>query len=616
MRNGVLCRQVSLFAAILLFTWVSSAHAEHGRSVQLDAVTVTAQKKEENVQDIPSSISVIPATEVEDARLLSIKDLTDRIPNMSIFSPGMDMINLTTIRGATSDPHNNISAVALYIDGIPVTSNLGYVAQLYDIERVEVLRGPQGTLYGRNSEGGVINIVTRKPDDSLKAKATLEGGTREMARVQAALSGPLLEDTLYLGGAGQIYQKNGWVKNINDGEEIDDKKNYSGQATMRYTPTKDLEMSLFASMQKFDEGTFGMYPYPTDTPRQVDTDTPGYNRSAIDQQALTVNYDLNDAWKLTSVTSRRYTDADYLIDYDFSTMPMQETYKNDKYLDLSQEIRANYESDNFSMVLGVMGDYYDRKVQYQMPNLNMAHYAKDETCTYASFGQLTIPFAERWAFTAGMRVDYYTTDFKDIIGYKDSDSWFTYSPKVALEYSLTDTNNLYTSLSRGFRAAGYNAYTPPNGKNKFDEESIWSLEFGSKNTFLDGTAKLNAAVFINRKIDTQIEQYVQTGGPPMPCIDNVGDTTAYGAELEGSYELMHGWEAFGSFGYTYVRFGDFTDALGDHKGNRLPYVPDYTYSLGSQYRHDSGFMIRVKLSGLPKSIWTARTMAISRLTPQ
>lgn len=607
MLDHLVRRPLCLLVYCLFMIAASVVHAGEQPSCTLEPVKVTAQKQEENVQDIPGSVSAISAMEAEDARLLSVDDLASRIPNLGFYTGGMDMINFVTLRGVTSDPHNNISAVALYVDDVPVVSNLGFISQLYDLERVEVLRGPQGTLYGRNSEGGVINVITRMPQKEFAGKVTVEGGSGEMARVMASGSGEVVEDRLFLGGSAQFYQRNGWVHNDYDGGRIDDRKNYSGNGKVRFTPTEDLEFLLSASLTRYDEGTFGMYPYPTAEKRHVNTNEPGYNRSAIDQQALRIKYRMNDLWSLTSVTSRRYTDTDYLIDYDFSTTPMQETSKFDKYLDLSQEVRVNYDSEDMTAVLGLMADHYDRKVQFSTPK--MYSQAKDKTNTYAMFGHTRIPFAEKWALLAGLRADYYTTDFKDSASYADSSSWLTYSPKLALEYSLAATSMLYASVSRGFRAAGYNSYTPPTGKYKFDEEGVWAFEVGSKNMFLANKAKLNVALFANRKTDTQVEQYVAVPGwPPMPYVDNVGDTTAYGAELEASLFLLPGLEVFGSAGYTHVRFGEFSDELGDHRGNRLPYVPDYTYSLGCQYRHATGFMARAEMLGASRVYLDSRNI--------
>lgn len=591
-------------AGLLLGVLLVAQSALAGEAVQnsahvtrLEPIKVTASKDEEqSVQKVSGSISAYSETEVEEARMQNVQDLSLRVPNLNFYTGGLSLINFPTLRGIRSDPHNNVSAVAMYIDGVPVSSNLGYVSDMYDITRVEVLRGPQGTLYGKSTEGGVINIVTRQPGNDPQAKATLEGGNSRLFNAKASASVPLVNDLLYFEVAGSQQQRDGWVKNDFDGKNVDDKKNYSGRAKLRYTPIENLDVTLGGSLLKYQEGSFSMYQWPSSNVRHADTDTPGYNRSKIDEQSLNIKYAIDDKWSLTSVSSRRAVDADYLVDYDFSTAKGWETHKFDQYNDLTQELRLNYSSNGASFLLGGMVDNNRRRVQYELPSMGTVVKTKDVTDTYSIFAHTRQPLVGALSFVGGLRYDAYQTDFSSDT-FSESDSWSSYSPKAGLEYEFTDDNMAYLTASRGFRAAGYNSYTPPAGKNSFKEESLWSYEIGSKNLFFDRSVKLNASIFYNDIKNVQVEQYVNTLFGPMPYIDNAGSTHSYGAELEASWFPLAGLELFGSVGYTHIRYGEFTDALGDHRDNRLPYVPDYTYSLGFDYHHDSGCYIRSELLG-------------------
>ncbi len=567
------------------------------KSVQLEGITVTATKEEEKVQDIPTSITAFSDAQVDDSRMNFVKDLGLRVPNLSFYSGGTSVINFPTMRGVRSDPHNNISGVSLYVDDVPVTSNLGFVSDLYDIERIEVLRGPQGTLYGRSSEGGVIKIVTRKPTNTPEGKATLEAGTSMMFHGKANLSGPVIQDRLFMDGAFNFYNRDGWVKNDYDDKWVDDKQNYSGRGKIRFTPSDDLEMTFIGSFIKFNEGTFSMYAYPGYDDRHVDTNRPGYNRSWIDDESLHIKYTINDNWTITSISTRRMTDADYKIDYDFSTTSGYETWKYDKYLDLSQELRANYKDDNgASLVLGGYFDSYERKVQYSYTSLGMSSKAWDLTKTYSAFGHFKYPLFGGLSLLGGVRLDAYNSDFENET-YQDGKAWTSVSPKAGLEYAITKNNMVYATVSRGYRAGGFNSYTPSDGKYTFDEESLWAYEVGSKNTFFDNTLKANLALFLNDFQNAQVEQYLASSGTPMPYISNAGDTQALGAELELTWLPLDGLELFGSAGYIHMRYGDFTDYYGDHKGNSLPYVPDFTGNVGAQYRHKSGLFARAEVLG-------------------
>ncbi len=569
-------------------------------STRLDAVIVTATKGETDVQKTAGSISTFSDAQINDANMNFVQDLGLRVPNLGFYTGGMNLINFPTMRGVRSDPHNNISGVTLYIDDVPSTSNLGFVANLYDIERIEVLRGPQGTLYGRGTEGGVINVITKKPGNDPSGKATLEMGSGHMFHAKGDISGALIEDKMYLGLAVDGYRRDGWVHNDYDNGFVDDQGNISGRGKLRLTPTEKLDITLMASLLKYDEGSFSMYQWPTDDKRHVNTDTPGYNRSAIDEQALHVNYDFTDEWSLTSITSRRFTDTDYEVDYDFSTMKGWETHKYDKYLDLGEEIRLNYQNDNgASFLLGGYFNTYDRKIQYEYVASGMSTETKDVTDTYSGFAHAKYPVWGGLSVVGGLRMDTYTTRF-DSVAFDDTKTWTSFSPKAGLEYEFTDDNMAYVTVSRGYRAGGFNSYSPPSGKYEFDEETLWAYEIGSKNLFLDKTLKINASLFINDFKDIQVEQYVMNGMMPMPYTANSGDTQAWGGELEISWFPINSLELFGTAGYTHIRYGEFSDALGDHKGNRLPYVPDYTCSAGAQYRHTSGFFARAEVLGSSK----------------
>lgn len=567
------------------------------KSVQLEGITVTATKEEEKIQDVPTSISAFSETQVDDSRMNFVKDLGLRVPNLSFYSGGTSVINFPTMRGVRSDPHNNISGVSLYVDDVPVTSNLGFVSDLYDIDRIEVLRGPQGTLYGRSSEGGVIKIVTRKPNNTPEGKATLEAGTSMMFHGKANLSGPIIQDRLFMDGAFNFYNRDGWVKNDYDDNWVDDKQNFSGRGKIRFTPTEDLDVTLTGSFIKFNEGTFSMYQYPGYDDRHVNTNHPGYNHSWIDEESLNIKYTLNENWTITAISARRLTDADYKIDYDFSTTNGYETWKYDKYLDLSQELRFNYKGDNgASLVLGGYFDSFERKIQYAYTSMGMNSKAWDLTTTYSAFGNFKYPLFGGLSVLGGLRVDAYNTNFENET-YQNGKSWTTLSPKAGLEYEITKHNMLYATASRGYRAGGFNSYIPMDGQYTFDEESLWAYELGSKNTFFDNTLKANMALFLNDIQNAQVEQYIASSGTPMPFISNAGDTTALGAELELTWLPMDGLELFGSAGYIHLRYGDFTDSYGSHKGNSMPYVPDCTYNVGAQYRHKSGLFARAEVLG-------------------
>lgn len=582
---------------------ISSAAEEDIQPYTLPEVRVTVNKIEEDLQKVPESITVFDEQQVSDTGMSDIGDLAVRVPNLSFSTGGLSLINLPVIRGVRSDPHSNVPSVILYIDEVPVAMNAGYIAGLYNAQSIEVLRGPQGTLYGRNAEGGVIKITTLRPGPDTRGGLTLKAGYRGAVQSQANLSGELVEGRLYASGSLQYSAEDGWVKNIYDDKYVDDKRNYSGRGTVRLTPQDDLDISLSFGVVKFDEGTFGMYdrskPWGK---RRTNSQDPGTNDSKFNDQALNVTYRLNPNWTLVSVTTRRESDLDYSMDYDFMPVPGFEVHRTDWSSDIGQEFRLVYDNGAMNAVMGLMYSNTKKKVRYNYYNAGMKHYAKDETQVAAAFTQVKIPFADNWAITLGSRFDYYTSDFNNYdVDYSDDDFWTSFSPKLALEYTITADNMVYASVARGFRAAGYDAYQGRDGHWSFDEEELWAFELGSKNSFWDNKIRLNAALFYNKYQDMQLEVYTSTLMGPMPSIKNVGNPDAYGGELELNIMPVAGLEFFGSMGYTHMRYDNFEDDLGKYNGNKVPYIPEFTYSTGAQYRHETGLYLRAEVLGTTKT---------------
>ena len=194
--------------------------------------------------------------------------------------------------------------------------------------------------------------------------------------------------------------EDGWVKNIYDDKYVDDKRNYSGRGTVRLTPQDDLDITLSFGAVKFDEGTFGMYDWSKPWgKRRTNSQDPGTNDSEFNDQALNVTYRLNPNWTLVSVTTRRETDLDYSMDYDFMPVPGFEVHRTDWSSDIGQEFRLVYDNGAMNAVMGLMYSNTEKKVRYNYYNAGMNHYAKDETQVTAAFTQVKIPFADNWAIS-------------------------------------------------------------------------------------------------------------------------------------------------------------------------------------------------------------------------
>lgn len=324
----------------LLIVWcmATAGIAEAQDTLSLEEITVTAQKQEESVQDVSMGITAFTNQSIEDAKIESISDLADLVPSLMIFNEGGLGMNTPSMRGIHA-PYDTLTlSTGLFIDGVPIQSIMGFESTFLDIERVEVLRGPQGTLYGKNTEAGVINIITRQPDNNFRAGLSANIGTwlssenddRLTQTYNIKLSGPIQTDKLFVGMAGKFCQKDGIVENTETGEAEDDRKYWFGRAHLRWTPTDQLDLSFIATHLKYDGdggyanlGEYGAAQYKVPMPdyRKVSSNLKGENTSSDQTQSLKIKYEINDAFELTSVTSRRFYNDKAVKDLDFICPP-------------------------------------------------------------------------------------------------------------------------------------------------------------------------------------------------------------------------------------------------------------------------------------------------------
>lgn len=185
--------------ALFLFALAVSGPAQAKETTQIESITITANKMEENVQDVSASTTIFSEKSIADLRLESIADVAAFTPNFMLYENGMSGVNAPSMRGMFADIHSHSVSAGMYVDGVPILDGMAYEQEMLDIERIEVLKGPQGTLYGKSSEAGVINIVTKQPDNTFSGKVSGEVGIDHKQKVSMSLSGPIKKDRLYLG---------------------------------------------------------------------------------------------------------------------------------------------------------------------------------------------------------------------------------------------------------------------------------------------------------------------------------------------------------------------------------------------------------------------------------
>ncbi|MCG8549378.1 MAG: TonB-dependent receptor [Desulfobacterales bacterium] len=583
-------------------------------STQLESVTVTAQKQEENLQEVPLSVSAFNDLETEDRGIETVTDLTDFIPNLQLISQGVAGINVPVMRGVSAAYGSMTVSTGMFVDGIPILNGNGYEEVISAIERVEVLRGPQGTLYGKGTETGAINIITRQPTNDFKGMVSVQGGTLLSKETgdgltqsyMLDLSGPIVKDTLFYGLAGQHTQKDGFIKNTHWDSPANDSENWHGRGKIRWLPTDQWDVTFTLShLENNDDGSqlgmsdmgAGMFGVPAPGARQIASDFLGYHEFQNDSQSLKVEYNINEKMALTSITSNWNHDRDQLMDYDFSPFEYMHINTIVKADQLSQELRLNYSSGKLKWLAGVYLDAYENYVYSITGSTNVTADNTIEGQSYAAFGNVTYEIFYKFSAVAGVRYEKNDQEYENrLSGQSISESWEVITPKLSLQYQMTPEVMTYITAAEGYRSGGFNASASNIAPEyyAFDPEKLWSYELGIKSSLFNNRLMVNAAVFYMDIDDMQVEEAIN---PTDIYMTNAAKASGVGAELEINARITNTFGVTGSFGITEIEFDEFSDSQGNYQGNTNPYAPAYTFNLGAQYRHPKGFFARADLIG-------------------
>jgi iron complex outermembrane receptor protein len=616
-----------------------SAQVEKAQeSCELETMTVTAQKREENIQEVPMSITALSDVQIEDAGIKKLEDLGFYTPNMLAGSSGGRSEPSPIIRGM----YNRMSVnptVGMYVDGVAYSRAQAYDLDLVDIERIEVLKGPQGTLFGRNTEAGVINIVTKKPGNIWKGKISADYGNYNTQDYSFAVSGPLVQDTLSFGISGRRYLSDGYFENdylgTDDAERSDDT---SGRATLRWTPTEAWDVILNVGSARYENGFYTFTP-SENISHSINLDFEGRAENDSDNQSLSLDYD--GGWfRFTSITAHRTGDYSPQFDMDSTSFDYYRTYYRQEQAQLSQEIRfaSPDDSKGVKWLIGVYYldedfdvdttyDYRQGVPEYGLPAYQSSMNTKLNTQNYAVFGQATYTFWEKLGLTAGLRYENDKKDFKGL-QFDDPDVMWTgtttvendksleeWLPKFAVDYRFTQDFMGYVSVAKGYTSGGFNNLDANVLGIPYDPEFSWNYEAGVKTAWLNNKLILNFAAFY---IDWTDKQVLLPTGAVSSIYKNAAEATVKGFEVEALARPIRGLEVVGSFGYLDSEYDTFTEPIfdsdtgaqigeKDYEGKQLEYTPEFSYNLAVQYRyplsHSGALFSRIELHGVGDYYW-------------
>lgn len=621
-------RIVPALAGVMLLTGaVAVAQTSEEATARLPAVVVVAPTVGESLegQTVPVSITVISSNEVNQSQIRDVRDLTGYVPNLSATDSGAHSFgDVFGVRGMVNTRFFSDPALVLYVDDVPYGNAYSFSTKLYDVDSIMVLSGPQGSVFGKNSEAGVINIVTRQPaGERLHMDGGVSFGSYNEQDYRAAISAPLVKDVLSFGIAGDFTQRDGFLHNTNLDSHPDDLQSFNGRGTLRWTPADDWEITFGVTGEKDKDGVERIASLSS-APFRIASGFDGDTQINADSESVRVRHPMA-CGTITSITARRYWELDPLtLDLDFTPADFGSATVKRSQEQWTQELRFQEPPDmeNWKWLAGLFFATSDsrgndaRSFFVFPPGFTVNEQTKftlDED-NYAAFGQVTYTAWEKLDLTFGSRFDYTvksidrtkTSTLGPVPKTSDDQGYFNAAPKFTVDYRVTDTVMFYGSTGLGFKPGGFSAFIDPPSSPTYDTEQAWSSEIGVKTMWCEQKVVANLALFWSDIHDYQVEQSVPNSTDLT--IVNAPEVTSRGVELELTALPCPGLQLQAAFGYTdayFVRFKDSTNL----SGNQVPFVPEYTLRLDAQYKHRSGLLGEIEWLAFGKTYYDAANSA-------
>lgn len=609
---------------------VAAQMAPWAAAAELEEIVVTAQKRSERLTEVPIAITNFGTENIEQTGVRQLKEVAEFVPNLQI-SSGTDFSSSVSIRGVGANSRNIgfDTRVGVYLDGVYLGQSPALNQELLDLERIEVLRGPQGTLFGKNTVAGAINMISKRPDDTFGGSLGVEYGNYNSRQLSASLNLPL-SDNLFGKVSVNSQQRDGLVENLGTGNDLNEQDGDSYRAQLLYDAGgaftahlaldgTDTERLSYTGDAVTD--TFGSVPEtasPEDNTVAMNLD-PREERE-IRGAALTLNRDFGNGYSVKSITASRDTEIFYANDVDYSELDLAELAYADSYEQVTQEFQLiSPESAAMKYVAGLY--FYQQEgnslrqiksselgamLFYTDPNLPVTTDGTVDTDSYAAFLNGSYDLSERWKLGFGFR---YSEETKEVdwridgrgsgafgmatASVQDERTDENFSPTVNLNYSFSDDINGYVKYSNGFKSGGFNLDFISQGDVDagidFDKETVDSYEIGLKGTLLDRSLGFNLAVFQSDYTDYQVNQFIDLGdGRTSISIRNAAEVETRGLEAEFTYRPTDRLQFNAAFGLLDAEFADYPGggANGaDVSGNKLPGASDYSVNLAASYYH-------------------------------
>lgn len=569
----------------------------------LETVKVTARKREESLQDVPVAVTALTAEQLDRLAIKDLGDLQGQVPNLTIYAARGSNTTITTfIRGVgQADPLWGVDpGVGIYFDDVYIARPQGALLDVYDVQRVEVLRGPQGTLYGKNTVGGAVKYVSKPLPTQTEGSITLATGNYGQVTAKGGVGLAAADGQLRLRLAGASLNRDGYGKDLTDGSPVSDQNTTSGRFSAGWFPTgstfnaqvsldRTQDASHMRGFQRLAVNKFDPAQTPASTGRyDIASGMPNANKTTSTGESLTLNWGVSADWSLKYITAHRASDTNTAIDFDGLPNKIADVRADYHDASTSHEVQAIFEGASSSGVVGLY--YFDGQAGGTVRNnfFNLSFGTTNGTVFTkgkALFGDWSWRLTPQFSVSTGLR---YTDESKRAVvlnqafandsfsgtptavpaNFDSTRSVTNTSPRLSLEYKASNAVKLYTTASRGFKSGGYNIRAntlafPASGR-PFADETLDSLELGAKMILDDGRLELNTAVFHNKYKNVQLSvftSYTQANGQPgfFGDFTNAGKATINGAEMEVLWMPATDWRISGNLAALDAKYDEYID---------------------------------------------------------
>ncbi len=594
------------------------------RSIDIDTIIVSSIKRTNSKWNLPIATTTVSERVMQQKHLHDMKDFTAAIPNFIMVDRDTKLTSSVFIRGVGS--LINMPGVAMYVDGVPHFEKSSFDVNLSEIEKIEFLRGPQGTLYGRNAMGGIILIHTRSPFRYQGTQFNLRYGSHTDFQLSASHLGKISPLLAYAISAHQA-SYGGYITNAYNGEKADKMRSQSINVRLEWRPKKNVSLRLINGLEHARQGafTYGDVNEKTGRVDSVSTNHESFYDRKIYDGGLQIDYH-NEWFWLRSQTSVQLLDDEYNVDQDASPRELYFAIQKEKQRLLSEEINIRTLSNgNYRWSFGAFAFRHaidrstDVYLMIKKPHYKLEKRYDDVSRGFALYHQSTFFITPQLQLEAGIRYDYehatsihnehkVVEDRVEPLHKYDSPLTFSqWTPKVSLQYIFNRDTHLYATVAKGYKTGGFNTVFETEDQRTFAPEKSWNYEVGGKVHFIDNRLKAEMAIFYITIDQQQVRQHLDFQGVK---IFNAGKAASKGLELSLWTKLSRNLSTNLSYGYTHATFTEYEYSNDvSYTGNFLPYIPRHTLSVSAEYsiNYASAISDRIILNadyrGIGKLYW-------------